>query len=90
MRAIQKVTSGELLAKQAMRKKCYYTQKISTYLSYFSIWSPPKLRHLPYQGISFCMPVSKKSAACELIHDLTPSINSSLLLKCCDPNQFFR
>jgi hypothetical protein len=31
------------------------------------------------------MPVSKKSAAIELSHVLTPSINSSLLLKCCDP-----
>jgi hypothetical protein len=36
-------------------------------------------------GNKFCMPVSKKSAACELSHILTPSINSSLLLKCCDP-----
>jgi hypothetical protein len=35
-------------------------------------------------GISFCTPVSKKSAACELSHVLTPSINSSLLLKHCD------
>jgi hypothetical protein len=30
------------------------------------------------------MHVSKKSAACELSHVLTPSISSSLLLKCCD------
>jgi hypothetical protein len=35
-RAIRKVTFGELLKKQAMRKRCYYIQKISTYLSYFS------------------------------------------------------
>jgi hypothetical protein len=48
-----------------------------------------ELRHL-YQGISFCTPVSKKSAACEFSHVLTPSINSSLLLNHCDPNQFFR
>jgi hypothetical protein len=41
-------------------------------------------------GNKFCMPVSKKSAACELSHVLTPSINSSLLLKRCDRNQFFR
>jgi hypothetical protein len=29
----------------------------------------------------------KESAACELSYILTPSINSSLLLKRCDPNQ---
>jgi hypothetical protein len=28
--------------------------------------------------------------AYELSHVLTPSINSSLLLKRCDPNEFFR
>jgi hypothetical protein len=31
--------------------------------------------------------MSEKSAARELSHALTPSINSSLLLKHCDPNQ---
>jgi hypothetical protein len=31
----------------------------------------------------------QKSAAYELSHILTPSINFSLLLKCCDLNQFF-
>jgi hypothetical protein len=36
------------------------------------------------------MPVSKKSATCELCHNLTPSINFSLFLKCCDPNQFLQ
>jgi hypothetical protein len=41
---------------------------------------------LLYWGISSCMPMSKKSAACELSHVLTPSINS-LLFKCCDHNQ---
>jgi hypothetical protein len=41
-------------------------------------------------GNKFCEPVSKKSDTCELSHVLTPSINSSLLLKCCDYNQFFR
>jgi hypothetical protein len=35
-RAIWKVTSGELSAKQAMRKKKYYIQKIHTCLSYIS------------------------------------------------------
>jgi hypothetical protein len=37
----------------------------------------------------FCMPVSEKSAACELSHISTPSI-TSLLLKSRDSNQFFR
>jgi hypothetical protein len=36
MMAVQKVTSGELLTKQAMRKKIYYIQKICICLSYFS------------------------------------------------------
>jgi hypothetical protein len=31
-------------------------------------------------GISFCMPVSKKSAACELSHVLTPSINYYIIV----------
>jgi hypothetical protein len=65
MRAIWKVTSGELLTKQAMREKIIIYKKIHTYLSYFSTQSRSELRHL-YRGISFCMPVSKKSAACEL------------------------
>jgi hypothetical protein len=40
-------------------------------------------------GKKFCLPVSKKSATCELSHVLTPSFNS-LLLKLSDLNQFFR
>jgi hypothetical protein len=32
--------------------------------------SPPALKHVLYQGVSFCMPVSKKSATCELRHIL--------------------
>jgi hypothetical protein len=35
-RAIQKVTSHELLTEQAVREKNYYIQKIHTNLSYFS------------------------------------------------------
>jgi hypothetical protein len=34
--AIWKVTSSQLLKKQAMRKNIYYVQKVSTYLIYFS------------------------------------------------------
>jgi hypothetical protein len=33
---------------------------------------------------------SQRLTACELSHDFAPSINSSLSLKSCDPNQFFR
>jgi hypothetical protein len=32
----------------------------------------------------------KESAACKINHVLTSSINSSLMLKLCDPNQYFR
>jgi hypothetical protein len=38
MRAIQKVISGELRAKQAM-KICIIYKKKSAYFSYFSMWS---------------------------------------------------
>jgi hypothetical protein len=54
--------ASELLTKQAMRKKNYYIQKIHAYLSY--------LRHLLYWVIRFRMPVSKRSATCELCHIL--------------------
>jgi hypothetical protein len=77
MTALQKVTSSEPLTKQAMRKKIVIHKKIHTYLSYFS---PPELRPLSYWEK---LPVSKKTATCELNHVLTPSINSSLLLKHC-------
>jgi hypothetical protein len=60
--------------KRSMRKNSY-VEKIRTYLRYFSVLSPLELRHL-YRGVSFCMPVPKKSAACELSHVLTYSINS--------------
>jgi hypothetical protein len=69
MRAIQKLTSGELLTKHVMRKKYIYT-KIHTYLSYFSTQSPSEFRHLSYRGTSFCSSVPKKPAACELSHVL--------------------
>jgi hypothetical protein len=38
----------------------------------------------------FCMYVSKNYATCELSHVLTPLINSWLLLKLYNLNQFFR
>jgi hypothetical protein len=42
-RVIQKVTSSELLTKEAMRKNIYY---ILIYLSYFSTKSPPQSTYL--------------------------------------------
>jgi hypothetical protein len=65
-RVIRKITSGVLLTKQAITKD-YYVPK-NTYILVFKTFLSavtPELRHL-YRGISFCMPVSKKSAACEL------------------------
>jgi hypothetical protein len=88
-RAIQKVPSGEQLTKQAMRKKCYI-QKTTYILKLLLNVVTAGIEALVYRGISFCIPVLKKSAACEFSHVLTPSINSSLLLKLCDPHKFFR
>jgi hypothetical protein len=65
MRAIQKVTTNELLIKQAMRIKNIIYKNMYI-LRYFSEQSPPELRHLSYWGIRFSTPVPKKSAVCEL------------------------
>jgi hypothetical protein len=48
------------------------------------------IQALVISGNKFCVPVSKKSAARELSHVLTPSNNFSLLLKCYASNQFLR
>jgi hypothetical protein len=85
MRAIRKVTSCELLPKQATRNNLIIYK--NTYILKLLLNAVTTVIE---QGISFCMPVSMKYAACELCHVLTLSINSSLLLKRCDPNQFFR
>jgi hypothetical protein len=60
---------SELLTKQANSKKILLYTKIHRYLSYFSAWSLQQFRHL-YWGTSFRMPLSNKSAACELSHVL--------------------
>jgi hypothetical protein len=62
MRAIRKVTSGELLMKLATRKKS------------------------PVINNKYMM----KPDTCEICYVLMPSISSLVLLKHCDPNQFFR
>jgi hypothetical protein len=60
-RIIREVTSSELLTKQAMRKKFIYKKYI---LGLLLNIVTTELIH-SYIGISFCKPVSKKSAACE-------------------------
>jgi hypothetical protein len=55
---IRKVTSGELLTKKEA-EKIYYMQKIRNTKSI----SQHRIEAL-YRRISFCMPVSKNSAAC--------------------------
>jgi hypothetical protein len=85
-----KHTETLLRKKDCCTIHCYLlrTKDCCTYSLYIlksSTWSPPELRHLLYCRISFCKPVSKKSAVCRLSHMLIPSVNS-LLLKCCDQN----
>jgi hypothetical protein len=67
-RAIQKLSSGELLTKQAMRGEKVIIYKNIHTLSYFSMQSSMELRHLSYWGKSCCMLVLKKCA--ELNHVL--------------------
>jgi hypothetical protein len=86
MRAIWKVTSSELLTKQAMRKKnvIYKKEVLKLFLSVVTAG----VEALVLLGNSLCIPVSKKSAVCELGHILTPSINS-LLLRCVIPTSSY-
>jgi hypothetical protein len=44
MKAIRKVTSGELLTSN--EKKFYYVQTIFTYLRFFLTWAPTELRRM--------------------------------------------
>jgi hypothetical protein len=48
-------------------------------LSHFSMQSQPEMKHFLYGGISFCIFVSKKSAACELSHVLYCNIRTYVL-----------
>jgi hypothetical protein len=75
-RPIRKITSGEQLTKQAMRKKCYI-QKNSYILSLFLNVVTTGTEALVWGNKSCCMPASKKSA--ELSHVFTPSMSSSLV-----------
>jgi hypothetical protein len=68
-KAIRKINAYELLVKQGMRQRIIM-YKILTYLSYLLKYSLPNLRHSSNWGIHFYMPVSKKSAACEISHVL--------------------
>jgi hypothetical protein len=80
------IKNPQLLVTQPLIRE--YIQKMRAYFSDLSKYSTLELGHL-CRGISFCTPLSKKSAACEPSHVLTPSINFMLLLKGCDPNHFF-
>jgi hypothetical protein len=89
-KAIRKVISGEVLIKQVIGEKLLYT-KLHTYLKPLLSIVTATLRHLSYLGNKFLYAcIKKESAACALSHFLTPSIKFSLLLKRCDPKQFFR
>jgi hypothetical protein len=59
MRTIQIVTSGELLTRQAMRKKWLCTTKNTYILKLLLNIITVRIEHFSYQGISFCMPLSK-------------------------------
>jgi hypothetical protein len=89
-RAIQKVTSGKLLTRQATIKKLYYIQKNAYILKLLLNIVTARTEALVISGNKFMHACVKKSAACELSHVLTPSICSSLLMKHCDLNQFIR
>jgi hypothetical protein len=89
MRAIWKVNSGDLLKTSNERKKCYYVQKQMYILKLHLNVVTAGIEALVISGNNFSY-ACVKSAVCELSHILRPSINSSLLVKCCVPNQFFR
>jgi hypothetical protein len=78
----------ELLTKQVMRRKYLLYTKNTCILKLL-----PSVFTAGFEALvsmnKFCVRVSEKSATSELSDVLTPSINS-LLLKHCDPNQFFR
>jgi uncharacterized protein YbcV (DUF1398 family) len=76
MRAIQKVTSSELLLEQSMKKNVY-TKSTYTLKQLLNIVTT-RIEALMISGNKFCMPVSKKSAACELSHVLRATINLNI------------
>jgi hypothetical protein len=86
MRAIRKLTSGELLTKQAEKN---YTKNVYVLKLLLNVVTA-RIEALVVSGNKLLYALSKKSAAYDISHSLTPSINSSLLLKNCDCNQFFR
>jgi hypothetical protein len=73
MRDIWKVTSSELLTKQAMRKKYYI--KNTYIIKLFLNGITARIEALVFRGTSFCMPVSKKSATHELSNVFIPFIS---------------
>jgi hypothetical protein len=81
------VTASELLTKQVMRKNVLYTENMYIFELILNLVTTGLV--LVISGSEFCMPVSKKSAACGLCHILTPSVNFLLLMKHCYSKQLF-
>jgi hypothetical protein len=75
MRVVRKVTSGELLTKQATRKKWLYMKNTYILLNVVTAGTGD----LSYCGISVCIRESKKSAVCEISHILHFDILKKLL-----------
>jgi hypothetical protein len=88
MRAIWKITSSEGLNKQAKRGKNCITYKRTYTLKLLLNEVTDGIEALVILGNTFLYACA--CACMQLSHVLTPSINSSLLLNCCDLNQFFR
>jgi hypothetical protein len=81
MWAIRKVTSDGLLTGNK-KKELLYTKNTHMFKLLINIVAA-KIEALIISGNKFLY-------ACELSHVLALSVKSSLLLKCCDLNQFFR
>jgi hypothetical protein len=84
MRAIRKVTSGDQLTKQAMRNK-NNTYILKLLLNVVTAG----IETLIITGNKFLYVCVKEICCLSAESRFEPSINSSLLLKRCDPNQFF-
>jgi hypothetical protein len=72
-----------------MRKKIIVYKNTYIFMLLLNLVTPG-IEALVVSGNKFLYAGVEKSAACELSHILTPSINSSLLLKSFDLNRFFR
>jgi hypothetical protein len=78
-----------MLKKIRKEKKILYTKNMVILKLILKVFTAG-IETFVVSGNKFYKPVSKNSAACEINHVLVTSINSSLLLNRCNPNQFFR